>query len=512
VIPSPTATISIEKNSIAGHVFLDSNGNGSHDNNEPGICANVNFQPYDTVRNTGFTFTQPTESTDNNRYSPQGFYVFSASAAFIPNYWNQNPYYSMIDRKIKLWVENNHYTPNGKTVFCAPWPKASEWTAPSSVWRTFTKFSREHLTADFPFRRARTCNPGSWFDRGCGEDGCPPTKMSKKQIWYWSDDRTPCDEKDRCVPDDICIITPTPTTRRPTPTPTPTPTPYCNCEDPKPRGCGEGECKATERMYIEQCYWSHDNSQDEDCKTNFLCVPDDNCYLPWFQSTGGDVKAQGDIKSKLPKDTDNFSVSQNGYPGVVVFGDDLELGKGNVSEKEWQVQSDVNLKSFNYSYFDSLAGEKTELENLNTKPGSNIIYKLTGNPTINESWPVTKDEKITIFIDGNLTIKENITVAKNGFLGIIVSGDIEIKNTVTKLQGFFLANKQFKTSGDENDNTLYAQGIFVGIEGFDLKREFKTPAKNFSDPVESFTFRPDFLMSLPQQLNPSHQTWQEIAP
>lgn len=145
VTPEPTPTHNPNMNNVHGYVFFDNDGDGVHDFGEPGICVDVCYQAYDRDKKGGnwFSVDGASDCTNNNRLSPQGYYVIN-SGDFHPGAW---PY----ERKIKMKINKNDWGPPGAECLSS-WPPDSEWRpVKTETWVTFIQYSREYLQVDFPF-------------------------------------------------------------------------------------------------------------------------------------------------------------------------------------------------------------------------------------------------------------------------------------------------------------------------------------------------------------------------
>ena len=93
---------------------------------------------------------------------------------------------------------------------------------------------------------SKTCNCGTWYDRGCNY--CSSYYMGQIQYCYWSDGSGWCDTNTRCVYRSSCAPpTPTPTKRPPTPTPDTRPDCGHTCLNHGTASVGWPDCSCTNR-------------------------------------------------------------------------------------------------------------------------------------------------------------------------------------------------------------------------------------------------------------------------
>lgn len=115
-------------------------------------------------------------------------------------------------------------------------------------------------------------------------------------------------------------------------------------------------------------------------------------------------------------------------------------------------------------------------------------------------------------VDGDLRIDNGINVVDGGFLALIVSGDIEVEAAVMdQVEGVFIADGEFITQTDGDDQQLVVEGSVIAWTGVSLNRDFDG-VENSSDPVEKFVYRPDFLVNMPEEMKRFALQWREVAP
>lgn len=238
----------------------------------------------------------------------------------------------------------------------------------------------------------------------------------------------------------------------------------------------------------------------------------------WFQTKEGDVHAEGNLYSYVPDGV----IATGGYfclagdgntPGVVSYGSDFDfkqgVGKGDdrVSSTGWLTNTGFSRKKFNYFY--QLLGSPEEDYGGGLPADSGIYY--TDDLLAVDNWNVPNGQKIVVLVDNEVNINGNIDVALGGFLAIISSGKIKVAETVPQVEGVFITDKEFEvdSAGTESDIEFRGEGIFIA-ESFDLGRDLGD--LNETIPVESFVYRPDFLINAHPELWVSSYSWQELAP
>lgn len=283
------------------------------------------------------------------------------------------------------------------------------------------------------------------------------------------------------------------------------------------------------------------------------CITD-----PWFQTQGGDVHGQGDIRSKIPTTATNknFCMDLDNYPGVVSYAGTTAnfTPAGTASSRGWLANSPFASGQSIYDYFYKKLDSPTVDNFKNSQgrrycdevacptPAGTTIYYVDGDLNIqdNSNWAVPATSKIVVLINGNLNIKltgnRKITVAQGGFLGLIVNGNINIDGNIGDkqvavtpyLEGVYLAVGDTSIidtyepdpagPGLGSGKRLVSAGLFYARSGFNLQRDLKDdcsdPLKvcNARNPAELFIFRPDLVLNAPKELWVSKMSWLEVAP
>lgn len=140
----------------------------------------------------------------------------------------------------------------------------------------------------------------------------------------------------------------------------------------------------------------------------------------------------------------------------------------------------------------------------------------TGSVTIGTPWTLVPGESVVVFVDGDLVIDQPITTAVGDFIAFIVSGDItfNLGNAAPSLvtpnvQGVFIADGQIVTSAASEQ--FVGQGMFIGWGGVDMNRDFGDNTSN-TNPSEFFSYRPDFVTNAPARMKRPVIRWEEVAP
>lgn len=247
-------------------------------------------------------------------------------------------------------------------------------------------------------------------------------------------------------------------------------------------------------------------------------------YPLWFQTQGGDVHGNDEVNSPIPPTCvapcrPYLSLAQDGFNGVVSSGDTIFPGNGFIGElKNWYVEDEetIDFSDYDYQYFAKLLENETlqkppDIADVNAiKSG---FYQFISSQTFDtskfKSNPVSTT--IVVLVDGDLEIRKDIKVANGGFLAFLVSGDILVDEDVVDLQGVYIASDELKLTG-ENDTPLNAKGIFIGLDGVLIEREFEDEILNNTTPVATFVYRPDLFINAPDVLRQPRYTWEEVAP
>ncbi|CAN5311463.1 hypothetical protein BH10PAT2_BH10PAT2_2180 [soil metagenome] len=153
-------------------------------------------------------------------------------------------------------------------------------------------------------------------------------------------------------------------------------------------------------------------------------------------------------------------------------------------------------------------------------PANGNAYYANGDVNINNQWTLNTADSIVVFVNGNLNVNSPILVAKGGFVSFIVKGNITFakglgsnSSNAPTVAGVFVANGQIITESNSpgDDLKFIGEGTFVGWGGVQLQRSFNNTyaARGATEPIESFNFRPDFLLTVPEKMTKPLYLWQE---
>ncbi len=251
-----------------------------------------------------------------------------------------------------------------------------------------------------------------------------------------------------------------------------------------------------------------------DCGSNDVIPVTVRGIGPWFQTIGGDIQAQRDMSSQIPAGALEKYLSLTGggsTPGVVGYGEDLNTGEGDASEKLWTANTAYLGTSFGFKYFFNQMRVDTSneySEDLSISDSEvNGIYYFGSDLVINEAFPAGK--KIIIFVNGNVSITNNLVVPSDSFLAIVSSGNINFSENVTQAQGFFLADGNITVEGPDGGQ-FQGEGSFVAKNGIVFSRDLGDT--NETTPAELFSQRPDLYINAPASFKISSSYFREVEP
>ncbi len=257
----------------------------------------------------------------------------------------------------------------------------------------------------------------------------------------------------------------------------------------------------------------------------------------WWQVKGGNVHAEGGIKSEIPsayEDEKSLILRDiNGRSGVLSYGTFVTqmLGSENnaeVSANHWQVESNYEGTIYDYDFF-ALQFKKypstvwngiggfTYVDN-----GSGFeIVKVSGDLS-NFNYSPAGIEKVIFLVDGDVTISAaNITVPVGAYMSVIASGDINFASTVAKAEGWYLADNinipcadaNSDTQCDKTDIQFLGNGSFVAWKGINLSRDLgDVPITNIDMPSEKFTYRTDLYTNAPEAMKIISKRYKPFVP
>lgn len=239
---------------------------------------------------------------------------------------------------------------------------------------------------------------------------------------------------------------------------------------------------------------------------------------PWWQTTDGDVHAQGTISSLIPACATTAKylslVGPGGNPGVVSWGGGSapSLENGSISTTKWQA-NDLNRRpQVGFSYLaNRLNLDKSKVfsgDLAATTDGTYYVDASSGTFTFSGDNIGTK--KIILFIEGDAKITSNLIVTNGGFFALITKGKIIFDGAVTQATGFFLADGVIDTSVASDAFSGY--GSFVAWGGFNLQRDLSNGTTGGCTAAEIFFARPDLYINAPQEFLITPSFFQELAP
>jgi len=221
------------------------------------------------------------------------------------------------------------------------------------------------------------------------------------------------------------------------------------------------------------------------------------------------------VQSELPLATTKLITrSMENYEGALLrSGGNIDLGAGSVSTPGWSAKSTYMGTKMDYAFFAKklgvIAGQSpswtTTLGQGDCTPGEDFCYGP--GATIANNWNVTSGQKYVVFVDGDLQIKANVIVAPGGFLAVIVKGKVTVDPSVTSVQGLYVMDNDFVTSGATQ---LDVQGSIVAWGNISLGRDLG--ADNITNPAEKFTHRMDLLLNMPESMKTFQMEWNEVVP
>ena len=225
---------------------------------------------------------------------------------------------------------------------------------------------------------------------------------------------------------------------------------------------------------------------------------------PWWQVVDGDVTTEEDIISEVPSDNVFIADGAGGFPGVPVYGTSLDTVSGGISSLSWNANTLTSQpRIWEDAYFEALIPDAV-VGNGDTYDG--YEWNIISNPTATLNTTNFGNRKVIYFIDGNLNIDGNITLDNGvGFFVAFVSGNITINPNVTNIEGMYLTDGTFNTSGTIAFN---GRGSFVAYSGFNINRDLV----NDINPSEIFEFAPDQILLFPPNLMFKRTKWTEVAP
>ncbi|MBU4209870.1 hypothetical protein KJ637_00315, partial [Patescibacteria group bacterium] len=113
-----------------------------------------------------------------------------------------------------------------------------------------------------------------------------------------------------------------------------------------------------------------------------------------------------------------------------------------------------------------------------------------------------------VFVNGNLVVDVNNNIPVGEFLMVIVSGDISINESVSNTEGVFVSDGSV-IAGGESDNQLTIEGVVMaGVDAI-FTRSYVDHVNNNTSPAVIFSYRPDFIFTMPSELFGGLIEWRE---
>lgn len=244
----------------------------------------------------------------------------------------------------------------------------------------------------------------------------------------------------------------------------------------------------------------------------------------WWQVIGGSAYANGNVRSELPSASARLITPElGGEVGALMRASGVvDVGAGAVSDPGYSAQTRYKGKTMDFAYFAAHMGVTPSTENdwaadTMNKPTNNpdrTFYYL--DPTSQEAsvstpWTVAAGESYVVFVDGDLRIASPVTVAEGGFLAFIVNGSIRVSPAISEIQGLYVADGAIITESNGGvDVAAEFEGSMVAWGGFNMGRDLV--ANNVGTPGESFRYRPDLLLNMPDAMKIFALRWEEVVP
>ena len=270
----------------------------------------------------------------------------------------------------------------------------------------------------------------------------------------------------------------------------------------------------------------------------------------WWQGQGGDIYGNGVQSSVASSQFLSMKLpSGSGYSGMVVSGEGIDGGEGGISESssDWQKTGEQIISfrketKYDYDYFYEKFGSPTTDNFDGSKPAGGTINNpaiyyddpnLISSTSVTGNWRVAAGESLIVFANRDLSIETDIEVTDGGFLAFIVNGDLSIAPSVgtnpggaqpnrVSLEGVFIVDGTINTgqSTIPGQARLVTEGIFIADADFDSLigsgDEFNFQRNLGSDngtlAAEKFVYRPDLLMTMPEEMLKEGLSWEEIVP
>ncbi len=244
----------------------------------------------------------------------------------------------------------------------------------------------------------------------------------------------------------------------------------------------------------------------------------------WWQAVGGSVYAGGSVRSELPSGSEALIVpGAGGALGALMRASgSLDTGAGEVSAEGYSAVTAYRGRTMNYDYFAAHMGVTPSTVNYwaadtMNKPANDperVFYYQ--NPSGSEAsvtspWTVAAGESYVVFVNGDLRIAADVVVEEGGFLAYIVNGDVRVSPAVTDVAGLFVVDGVLSTETNATvDVPVEFQGSVVVWGGINFGRDLITG--NVSQASETFVYRPDLLVNMPEAMKVFALRWEEVVP
>lgn len=276
----------------------------------------------------------------------------------------------------------------------------------------------------------------------------------------------------------------------------------------------------------------------------------------WWNVYGGQIYSKGDIRSQLPnpagQDLFRFikrALGAEGNPltaGLPITHTGQFLINGGLSERadgnQLQVKN-VNLNDLpikpDYAYYSEklavpfqsgILGTINTLSDMGSGASLDdnvVVYHKEGSLTFNpnQTWNIPSGQHRIVLVSGdlvfsggNLASGNQITAVTEGgtltFVAkekIIINGNVgntQQSSTVPNLEGIFIGKEITVLGGEER--RFVGSGSFYGWQNVSLTRQYANDDLNTDNPTETFIYRPDFVINLPDILRETNITWKEV--
>lgn len=244
----------------------------------------------------------------------------------------------------------------------------------------------------------------------------------------------------------------------------------------------------------------------------------------WWQAIGGSVYAGGNVRSEIP--SAGFSLIADGTNGEVGAlmraSGSVDTGLGTVSSAGYSATTRYRGKMMNYDYFAAHMGVTPNTANYwavdtlslpGYDPERSFYYH---NPSGSEAsvsvpWTISAGQSYVVFVNGDLRIASNIEVEPGGFLAFMVNGSLRVSPAVAQVEGLYVVDGTLITESNGSvDMGLSFEGSMVAWGGVNLGRDLVSG--NSLSAGESFRYRPDLLLNMPDSMKVFALKWEEVVP